>query len=139
MSTTTANDPTVTMFDAWAPRVLSILRIFAGLLFIEHGTQKLFAIPIAPPFPLPGAFSTLWIGAILESVGGLLLVLGLSTRPVAFVLSGEMAVAYFMFHAPRGFFPIVNGGEGAILFCFIFLYIAAAGPGAWSLDRTIRR
>ena len=139
MSTTTATYPTVTMFDTWAPRILSLLRIVAGLLFIEHGTQKLFAFPNAPPFPLPGAFSLLWIGAILESVGGLLLVLGLFTRPVAFVLAGEMAVAYFLFHAPKSFFPIINGGEGAILYCFIFLYIAAAGPGAWALDRTIRR
>ena len=138
MSTTMpASSPT--LFDTWAQRALAVLRIVAGLLFIEHGTQKLFAFPVAPPFPLPAAFSMLWIGAILESVGGLLIVLGLFARPAAFILAGEMAVAYFMFHAPRGFFPIVNGGEGAILFCFIFLYIAAAGPGAWSLDRTTRR
>ncbi len=126
-------------FAQWTPYALALLRIVAGLLFIEHGTQKLFAFPIAPAFPLPAAFSLLWIGAVLESVGGLLIVLGLFTRPVAFVLAGEMAVAYFMFHAPRGFFPIVNGGEGAILFCFVFLYLAAAGPGTWSLDGTVRR
>lgn len=128
-----------TTLETWTPRLLSVLRIAVGLLFIEHGTQKLFAFPVAPAFPLPAAFSLLWVGAILESVGGLLIVLGLFTRPTAFVLSGEMAVAYFMFHAPRGFFPVVNGGEGAILFCFVFLYLAAAGAGPWSLDRSIRR
>ena len=138
MSTTTTY-PTITLFETWAPRLLAVLRIVAGLLFIEHGLQKLFAFPSAPPFPMPAPFSLLWIGAILETVGGLLVVLGLFARPAAFIIAGEMAVAYFLFHAPRGFFPIVNGGEGAILFCFIFLYIAAAGPGAWSLDRTIRR
>ena len=136
---TTMSASTTTLFDTWAPRALAVLRIVAGLLFIEHGLQKLFAFPAAPPFPLPAAFSLLWIGAILEVVGGLLVALGLFARPAAFIISGEMAVAYFMAHAPRGFFPIVNGGEGAILYCFIFLYIAAAGPGAWSLDRAIRR
>ena len=134
MSTTTTAYPTASSLDVWAPRALAALRIMTGLLFIEHGTQKLFGFPVAPSFGLPAAFSMLWIGAILESVGGLLIVLGLFTRPVAFLLAGEMAVAYFMFHAPRGFFPIVNAGEGAILYCFIFLYLAAAGAGAWSLD-----
>ena len=138
MSTSTSAS-TITLLDTWAPRALAVLRIIAGLLFIEHGLQKLFAFPSAPPFPLPAAFSLLWIGAILEFLGGLLVVLGLFARPAAFIIAGEMAVAYFMFHAPRSFFPIINGGEGAILFCFIFLYIAAAGPGAWSLDRAIRR
>ncbi len=138
MSTTTSAS-TITLFDTWAPRALAVLRIIAGLLFIEHGTQKLFAFPAAPPFPLPGVLSLLWIGAILELVGGLLVVLGLFARPAAFIIAGEMAVAYFLFHAPKSFFPVINGGEGAILFCFVFLYIAAAGPGAWSLDRMIRR
>lgn len=126
-------------FDIWAPRALAALRIIAGLLFIEHGTQKLFGFPVPPAAGLPAAFSMLWFGAIIEAVGGILIVLGLFTRPAAFIMAGEMAVAYFMFHAPRGFFPVVNGGDGAILFCFIFLYLAAAGPGAWSLDRIIRR
>ena len=137
--TAMTSSPSTTVLETWAPRVLAVLRIVAGLLFIEHGTQKLFAFPAAPPFPMPAAFSLLWIGAILETVGGLLIVLGLFARPAAFILSGEMAVAYFMAHAPRGFFPALNGGDAAILFCFIFLYIAAAGPGAWSLDRAIRR
>ena len=138
MSTTTSA-PSAALLDTWAPRALAVLRIVAGLLFIEHGTQKLFAFPAAPPFPLPAAFSLLWIGAILESIGGLLVVLGLFTRPAAFIICGEMAVAYFLFHAPRSFFPVINMGGEAILFCFIFLYIAAAGPGAWSIDRMIRR
>ena len=119
----------------WAPRALSLLRIVVALLFIEHGTQKLFSFPIPPPFPTPAMFSLLWFAAILEAGGGLLVALGLFTRPVAFLLSGEMAVGYFLSHAPRGFFPVVNGGEGAILYCFIFLYLAFAGAGAWGLDR----
>lgn len=126
------------ILDIWGPRALSVLRIVAGLLFIEHGLQKLFAFPSAPPFPMPAIFSLLWIGAILETVGGLMVALGFFTRPTAFIVSGEMAVAYFLFHAPKGFFPIMNGGEGAILYCFIFLTIAAAGGGVWSLDRTLR-
>ncbi|MDT7952209.1 MAG: DoxX family protein [Acetobacteraceae bacterium] len=126
-------------FDIWAPRILAALRVITGLLFVEHGTQKLFAFPVAPAFPLPLPFSLLWIGAILETVGGLFVAVGLFTRPVAVLLSGEMAVAYFLFHAPRGFFPVVNGGDSAILYCFIFLYLAAAGPGAGSFDRTLRR
>lgn len=126
--------PAHSIATTWAPRILSVLRIVVALLFIEHGTQKLFSFPVAPPFPNPAAFTMLWFAAILEAAGGILLLLGLFTRPVAFLLSGEMAVAYFMAHAPRGFFPLVNGGEGAILYCFIFLYFAAAGPGFWSLD-----
>ena len=122
----------------WEPRVLSILRIIVGLLYLEHGTQKIFNFPPVPqarPYELftlvPG------LAGILELVGGILIVLGLFTRPVAFILSGEMAFAYFMSHAPRGFFPIAqggNGGETAILYCFIFLYFFLVGAGAWSLD-----
>ncbi len=138
MSTTMTASST-TLLDSWAPRALAVLRIVAGLLFIEHGMQKLFAFPAAPPFPLPAVFSLLWIGGILELAGGVLVVLGLFARPAAFIIAGEMAVAYFLFHAPHSFFPIINGGDGAILFCFIFLYIAAAGPGAWSLDRMMGR
>lgn len=117
----------------WGPRVLSVLRIVAALIFLEHGTQKLFGFPPSPN-PGPAPFSFFWIGGVIEFVGGALLALGLATRPVAFLLSGEMAVAYFMVHAPRGFFPALNGGDAAILYCFVFLYFAFAGPGPWSLD-----
>ena len=125
---------TSTLSTAWAPRMLGILRIVAALIFIAHGTQKLFGFPAPPQSGLPAAFSLYWIGGVLEAFGGLLLLLGLFTRPVAFVLAGEMAVAYWMFHAPRSFYPILNGGDAAILYCFVFLYIAVAGGGAWSLD-----
>jgi putative oxidoreductase len=118
----------------WAPRLLSVLRIVVALLFMEHGMQKLFGFPAAPASGLPAPFTLLWVAAVLEAAGGLLLLLGLFTRPVAFLLSGEMAVAYWMAHAPRAAFPILNGGEGAVLYCFVFLYLAAAGGGAWSLD-----
>ncbi len=122
---------------AWAPRALSVLRVIAALLFLEHGLQKLAGFPA--PLPLPAgetvhALSLLWFAGVIEVVGGVLLTLGLFTRPVAFVLSGEMAAAYFMAHAPRGFFPVLNGGEAAILYCFLFLYLAAAGGGTWSVD-----
>jgi putative oxidoreductase len=120
----------------WAPHILSILRILAAATFLTHGTMKLFGWPAPFEFPLNGL---LYVGAILEVVGGLLLTVGLFSRPVAFVLSGEMAVAYFMAHAPQGFFPALNGGEAAMLFCFIFLYIAAAGPGPWSIDAATAR
>jgi putative oxidoreductase len=125
---------------SWAPRVLSILRIIAALLFMEHGLQKAFAFPGPPPGPPGGELPPLlMVAAILEIGGGALLLLGFLTRPVAFVLSGMMAVAYFMAHAPRNFFPVLNGGEAAILFCFIFLYLLFAGGGAWSLDALIAR
>jgi len=117
----------------WSPRMLSVLRIMAALLFIEHGTQKLLGFP-ASGKPGPELFSLMGFGGVLETFGGLLLVLGLFTRPVAFVLAGMMAVAYFMVHAPQSFFPALNGGDAAILFCFVFLYLVVAGPGPWSLD-----
>lgn len=122
----------------YGPQALSLLRIVAALLFLLHGTSKLFNYP---PFPmdLPQPGTLLWIGAILELVGGLLLLVGLFSRPVAFLLSGEMAVAYWMFHAPQSTFPSVNQGEAAILFCFIFLVVAALGPGPWSLDARRKR
>ncbi len=119
----------------WAPRLLSVLRIVVALLFIEHGAQKLFGFPVSPAGGLPAPLSLLWDGAVLEFAGGLLVLVGLFTRPVAFLLSGEMAFAYWMFHAPRSPFPVINGGDAAILFCFVFLYLAAAGGGVWSLDR----
>jgi putative oxidoreductase len=117
----------------WAPRVLSILRIMTALLFLEHGTQKLLGFPPSPN-PGPALFSLLGIQGIIEVVGGVLLALGLFTRPVAFILSGDMAVAYWMAHAPQNFFPVLNRGDAAILYCFVFLYLVFAGPGPWSLD-----
>jgi putative oxidoreductase len=124
-------------FDAisttWAPRMLSVLRIMTGLLFLAHGSQKLLNFPPRTN-PAPELLSLFGIGGLLELVGGALIVLGLFTRPVAFLLAGEMAVAYFMFHAPRNFFPTLNGGDASILFCFVFLYLFTAGGGIWSLD-----
>jgi len=116
----------------WAPRMLSVLRIVAGLLFFAHGTQKLLGFP-ASEFS-PEVLSLPWIAGALELVGGPLLIVGLFTRPVAFVLSGQMAVAYWMAHAPQSPFPVLNGGDSAILYCFVFLYLVVAGPGPWSLD-----
>ena len=119
---------------SWSPKLLSLLRIVVALGFIQHGTSKFFGVP---PFPMPGPLPPLLVAAgVLELVGGGLMLLGLFTRPVAFILSGQMAVAYFMFHAPQGFFPAQNMGEGAMLYCFVFLYFAAAGPGPWSVDAT---
>jgi putative oxidoreductase len=121
--------------SVWADRLLSVLRIVAAALFIFHGTQKLLNVPPSgiPGFPVSPA-SLLGVASILEIVGGFLILIGLFTRPVAFVLAGEMAVAYFKAHAPQGFLPIVNRGELPVLFCFLFLYLAAAGGGRWSLD-----
>jgi putative oxidoreductase len=117
----------------WAPRMLAILRIVTGLLFLEHGTQKLFGFPPSE-YPSPGLLSLMGVAGMLETVGGVLVVLGLLTRPVAFVLAGMMAVAYWMAHAPQSVFPTLNGGDAAILYCFVFLYLFAAGPGPWSVD-----
>lgn len=116
-----------------APYLLSVLRIITAFLFMAHGTQKLFAFPA--PFPMGELNTLLWIAALLEVCGGLLVLIGLFTRPVAFVLSGQMAFAYFMAHAPQDFWPLLNGGESAVLYCFVFLYLAAAGAGPWSVDR----
>ena len=123
----------------WAPRLLSILRIVAAFLFIAHGTQKLFGFPVLEPKPTVELFSLFGLAGVIELVGGLLLLVGLLTRPVAFLLSGEMAVAYFMAHLPRSFWPILNNGEHTVLFCFLFLYLAAAGGGEWALDRARNR
>ena len=119
---------------SWAPYVLSILRIITGLLFLEHSLSKLFHFPPIAMFANLQILSLVGIAGIIELIGSILLIFGLFTRIVAFILSGEMAFAYFIAHAPRSFFPLLNGGEAAILFCFIFLYIAAAGPGPWSID-----
>src|SRR3954466_12743462 len=122
----------------WAPRVLSIVRIVAALIFMEHGTAKLLGFP-PQANPGPAAMTLPWFAGVLELIGGALLTLGLFTRPVAFILSGEMAFAYWMAHAPRNFFPLLNGGDTAILYCFLFLYIAFAGGGPWSLDAMMGR
>jgi len=126
-----------TTWSNWSPWLLGILRIVAAVLFVEHGTSKLFGFP---PFPMGEVqlFSLLGLAGILEFVGGTLLLIGFFTRPVAFILAGEMAIGYFMAHAPRDIFPANNGGDAAILFCFLFLYLSAAGPGAWSVDGTDR-
>jgi putative oxidoreductase len=124
---------------AWSPRLLSVLRIMSGLLFLQHGTAKFLGIPFVQQVANLPAFSPAWIAGVIELVGGALLVIGLFTRPVAFLSSGLMAAAYFMAHAPRGFYPILNAGELAALYCFVFLYIAAAGSGPWSLDAILKR
>ncbi|HUQ33102.1 MAG TPA: DoxX family protein [Pyrinomonadaceae bacterium] len=126
---------------SWSPRLLSIMRIVFGLLFMLHGSQKLLNYPAGPPefgFPFP-LFTLPGFAGALELIGGLLIILGLFTRPVAFILSGQMAVAYFMGHfTPKAFWPTQNGGELAVLYCFAFLYLAAAGGGRWSLDYQLR-
>jgi putative oxidoreductase len=126
--------------SAWAPRILSVLRIVAGLLFVEHGTMKFFNFPPSEMFASGVELVSLFgLAGVLELGGGALVALGLFTRPVAFILSGEMAIAYFMAHAPSSFFPAVNQGEAAILFCFVFLYLACAGAGPWSVDAARRK
>ena len=123
--------------DANAPRMLSVLRFVSALIFFAHGTQKVLWFPVSEMHPPVG--SIFWIAGVLELVGGALLMLGLFTRPVAFVLSGLMAVAYWMAHAPQSLFPALNGGDAAILYCFAFLYFVFAGGGAWSLDALLSR
>ena len=119
-----------------APRALSLLRIVAAFIFIQSGTVKLFAFPpgVSPDGATAPLASEAGLAGILELVGGTFLLLGLLTRPIAFLLAGEMAVAYFQFHAPQSFWPVVNGGTPAVLFCFVWLYVSTAGPGPWSLD-----
>jgi len=128
-----------TICQSWAPRLLSVLRIIVGLLFIEHGTSKFFAFPSGGETGTVALFSLIGLSGVLELVGGVLLTLGLFTRITAFILSGEMAFAYFIAHAPSGFFPLLNHGEPAVFYCFLFLYVAAAGPGPWSVDSAVRR
>ena len=125
-------------FDRWTPRALGLLRIVAGFLFLQHGTAKLLHVPHDAMFDRLPLFSLIGFAGVLEIVGSVLLLIGLFTRPAAFILSGEMAVAYFMAHAPHGnvLSPALNAGEPAVLYCFIFLLLAVAGAGAWSVDAT---
>jgi putative oxidoreductase len=122
------------LFQVWSPRILSVLRIVAALLFIAHGTAKLFHVPHVPMFDHLQLMSLLGLQGVLEVGGGLLLLIGLFSRIVAFILSGDMAVAYFMAHWPKSWLPMLNGGDLAVLFCFVFLYLWVAGPGPWSID-----
>jgi putative oxidoreductase len=118
--------------SAWAPQFLSILRIVAGVLLLEHGAQKLLGFP--PTEHAPEFLSLIWFAGVIELVGGALVTVGVCTRPVAFILSGEMAFAYWIGHAPKSVFPALNGGDAAILYCFVFLYLVFAGAGPWSVD-----
>jgi putative oxidoreductase len=125
--------------SAWSPRMLSVLRIVTGLLFMEHGTIKILGFP---PDAQPGPqhpMTFMWFAGLIELVGGALVAAGLFTRCAAFIASGEMAYAYWMVHAKQGMYPATNGGDGAILYCFIFLYLVFAGAGPWSLDAAMRR
>lgn len=124
--------------DTWAPRAISVLRIVSGFMYMAHGMQKLLGFPVALPSPVH-LDSLTGVAGMLELFGGGLLLVGLFTRPVAFLLSGEMAVAYFLAHAPRGFWPIVNHGELAALYCFLFLVLAVVGAGPWSVDHWWQR
>ncbi|MEO8147473.1 MAG: DoxX family protein [Bacteroidia bacterium] len=126
----------ITKWPAFAPQLQSVLRIVAAFMFIFPGTMKIFAFPEGmPPNGDTAQFmSQIWIGGVLEVAGGALLLIGLFTRPVAFILAGEMAVAYFQYHFPQGWWPIMNGGGDAILYCFVWLYFSAAGAGPWSID-----
>lgn len=122
--------------ERYKPELLGLMRIAMAITFMEHGTQKLFGFPVPPPTRL--AAPLLLFTGLLETIGSTLLTLGLFTRIVAFLISGEMAVGYWWMHVPNNFFPIANGGEVMVLYCFAFLYLAAAGPGKWSLDRLFR-
>jgi putative oxidoreductase len=128
--------PLTAQWKAWAPQILSLVRIVAAFMFILAGTSKLFAFPVGMPPDGSTAqpMTQVWVGGVLEAFGGALILLGLFTRPVAFLLAGEMAVAYFQFHAPQSFWPTVNAGTPAVLYCFLWLYLSAAGAGPWSLD-----
>jgi putative oxidoreductase len=129
-----------TKWQAYSPQLLSLLRIVAAILFIQPGAMKLFGYPIAMPGGNTADFpSEIWFAGVLEVFGGAMMLFGFCTRPVAFILSGEMAVAYFQAHAPHGFWTIVNHGADAVLFCFIWLYISSAGAGPWSLDAKRRK
>ncbi|HUL41389.1 MAG TPA: DoxX family protein [Burkholderiales bacterium] len=124
-----------TLYMRWSPRLLSVLRIVTALLFMEHGSMKLLAFPPSPAFAELKLLSLIGFAGVLELFGGFLVLLGLFTRPVAFILSGEMAFAYFIAHAPQGIYPALNHGELAVLYCFVFLYLSVAGGGVWSIDQ----
>jgi putative oxidoreductase len=124
---------------AWAPRALNVLRIMTGLMIIEHGLAKYLGFPAVPALANVQLLSMPGIGGVIELIGGALLILGLLTQPVAFILSGEMAVAYFMVHAPRSFYPLINGGSLAIIYCFACLYLSTAGAGPWSVDAAMKK
>jgi putative oxidoreductase len=128
-------------FDTWTPRALGLMRIVVGYLYLTHGTAKLLGIPHQKMFENLQVFSLMGAAGVLELVGGALILVGLFTRPAAFILSGEMAFAYFMSHAPKGspLVPMLNGGELAVVYCFVFLFLAAAGAGAWSIDAMRRK
>ena len=124
---------------AWSPRILSVLRIMSALVLLQYGLAKLFGYPVHAYLNSFPRFSLIWTAGVLEFAGGLLLLIGLFTRCAAFVLSGLMACAYFIYHAPKGFFPLLNAGDLAVILCFLFLYLAFAGGGAWSLDALRRK
>jgi putative oxidoreductase len=126
-------------YSTWTPRLLSVLRMVAAFLFMAHGAQKLFGFLAPPGMPAFAPLSQMWVGGVLEFFAGALLLVGLFTRPVAFILSGMMAVAYFQMHAPGGFWPLQNKGELAVLYCFVFLFLAVAGGGEWAVDRLLGR
>lgn len=127
-----------TFLERWQPQLLAVLRIMAGLLFVEHGAVKLLHFPIAMALPPGPVGILLTVAGVIELVGGALLTVGVFTRLVAFIMSGEMAIGYFLSHFPKSFFPLVNGGDAAVLYCFIFFYIFVAGGGCWSVDRLRR-
>ena len=124
---------------AWAPRALSVLRIITGLMIIQHGMAKLLGFPVVANFANLNPLSLIGAAGFIELIGGALLIIGLLTQPVAFIVSGEMAFAYFMVHAPRSFFPLINGGTLAIMYCFTCLYLSTAGAGPWSVDAMMKR
>ena len=124
---------------AWAPRALSVLRIITGLMIIQHGMAKLLGFPVVAQFANLNPMSLIGAAGFIELIGGALLIIGFLTQPVAFIVSGEMAFAYFMAHAPKSFFPLINGGTLAIIFCFTCLFLSTAGPGPWSVDAAMKR
>ena len=135
------SEPTIiSKWKTYAPQLRSILRIVAAIMFIQVGTMKLFGFPMSMPGGNTASFfSEIWFAGFLEVFGGAFILIGLFTRPVAFILAGEMAVAYFQSHAPKSIWTVINGGAPAVLFCFIWLYLSAAGPGPWSIDAKRRK
>ena len=126
-----------TMLQRYSPQLLSLMRIAVGITFIEHGTQKLLSFPV--PAPVQLGLPLLIFTGILETVSGTLVTLGLFTRIAAFLVSGELAIGYWWMHVPRSFYPMANGGEAMVIYCFVFLYIAAMGAGPWSMDAQLKR